>query len=250
MKFLRTILDDNTKIGHVVGIFIQMLIVLSLVSFSVETLPDLSAKFIYILKMTELVIVIIFTMEYLSRLVIAENKLKFIFSFYGMIDLLAILPFYLAKSFDLRSLRIFRLLRLVRALKLFRYTKAVTRLKNAFTDIKAELILFSVITMFVIYISAVGIYYFENAAQPKNFQSIFHSLWWAVATLTTVGYGDVFPITIGGRIFTFIMLMVGLGIIAVPTGLVASALTKSTEKDEGENTECQNINCIIHNKKE
>ncbi|MFH2006757.1 MAG: potassium channel family protein, partial [bacterium] len=76
--------------------------------------------------------------------------------------------------------------------------------------------------------------YFENAAQPKVFSSVFHSLWWAVATLTTVGYGDVYPVTVGGKIFTFLMLMVGLGIIAVPTGLVASSLTKAIELEHSE----------------
>ncbi len=77
-----------------------------------------------------------------------------------------------------------------------------------------------------------GIYYFEHQAQPEEFASIFHSLWWAVATLTTVGYGDVYPITTGGRIFTFVVLLIGLGIVAVPAGLLASALAKAREMDE------------------
>lgn len=77
-----------------------------------------------------------------------------------------------------------------------------------------------------------GIYYFENSAQPEQFKSVFHCLWWAVATLTTVGYGDVYPITIGGKIFTFFMLIIGLGIIAVPTALIASALTNTPDENE------------------
>lgn len=79
----------------------------------------------------------------------------------------------------------------------------------------------------MLYLSAVGIYYFEHQAQPELFQSVFHSLWWAVTTLTTVGYGDMYPITVGGRIFTFFVLMIGLGIVAVPTGLIASAMSKN-----------------------
>ena len=90
-------------------------------------------------------------------------------------------------------------------------------------------------TIMLLYVSAVGIYYFENTVQPEVFKSIFHSLWWAVATLTKVGYGDIYPITIGGKIFTFIMLMLGLGIIAVPTGLVASAMTKAIEGEKTSN---------------
>ena len=76
-----------------------------------------------------------------------------------------------------------------------------------------------------------GIYYFEREAQPEEFASVFHSLWWAVATLTTVGYGDIYPITAGGKVFTFFMMIIGMGIIAVPAGLVASALTKAKEME-------------------
>lgn len=77
----------------------------------------------------------------------------------------------------------------------------------------------------LLYLSAVGIYYFENEAQPEVFKSIFHSLWWALATLTTVGYGDIYPITVGGKIFTFFVLIIGVGIVAIPAGLIASAIT-------------------------
>ena len=88
--------------------------------------------------------------------------------------------------------------------------------------------------MILLYFAAIGIYYFEHDAQPAVFQSIFHSLWWAVTTLTTVGYGDMVPITPGGRFFTFLILLIGLGIIAVPAGLLASALNKVRREDEGE----------------
>ena len=83
----------------------------------------------------------------------------------------------------------------------------------------------------LIYPSAVGIYYFENEAQPEIFVSVFHSLWWSVVTLTTVGYGDVYPVTTGGKVFTFVVLIVGLGIVSVPAGLVASALSKAREME-------------------
>ena len=90
--------------------------------------------------------------------------------------------------------------------------------------------LFGICSMVLLYFSAVGIYYFEKEAQPEAFGSVFHSLWWAVATLTTVGYGDIYPVTVGGKVFTFFILMVGLGIVAVPTGLFASALSKAREE--------------------
>jgi voltage-gated potassium channel len=98
---------------------------------------------------------------------------------------------------------------------------------------KEQIILFMAITLVLIYFAAVGIYYFENEAQPEYFSSIFDSLWWSIITLTTVGYGDVYPITMGGRIFTFFILLIGLGIVAIPTGIISSSLTKVINLKEG-----------------
>jgi len=213
------------------------LIVLSIVTFSVETLPDLDTGTRGLLEITEVIIVIIFTLEYLLRLYVAEKKISYVLSFYGVVDLIAILPFYILSGVDLQSVRVFRMLRFFRAIKLFRYNKAMGRFLRAFTIIKEEIILFTVVTAMLLYLSAVGIYYFENEAQPEAFKSIFHSLWWAVATLTTVGYGDIYPVTIGGRIFTFFILMIGLGIIAVPAGLLASALSTVRMEDQDQEEE-------------
>jgi voltage-gated potassium channel len=143
-----------------------------------------------------------------------------------LIDLLAILPFYRTAGIDLRALRMFRLFRLFRALKLFRYSKALTRFQKAFISIREELLVFFSATCLLIFFLSVGIYYFENPVEPEAFKSVVHSMWWAVITLTTVGYGDIVPITVGGKIFTFFILMIGLAIVAVPTGLLTSAFTK------------------------
>lgn len=107
----------------------------------------------------------------------------------------------------------------------------MNRLRRALQSIKEELVLYVSLTLILLYISATGIYYFEYAAQPEQFKSIIHSLWWAVVTLTTVGYGDVYPITLGGRFFTFILLIIGLAIVAVPAGLLASALSQIERED-------------------
>jgi len=224
--------DSETTYGKAFAFTIQALIVLSLITFSVDTLSDLSDKTRNILSVIEVITVAIFTLEYISRIVVADRKLGFIFSFYGLIDLVAILPFYVASGLDLRAVRIFRLLRLVRILKLFRYNQAIRRFHRALIIAKEELILFSFVALILLYLSAVGIYYFEHQAQPEQFKSVFHGLWWAVATLTTVGYGDVYPITVGGKLFTFIILMVGLGVVAVPTGLVASALSQARNEEK------------------
>jgi voltage-gated potassium channel len=232
MNTLKQIIEKNDTVsGRLFDLFIQFLIILSLLSFSVDTLPDLNDNFKYFLKLLETSIVIIFTVEYLLRLIVAEKKIKFVLSFYGLIDLFAILPFYITTSLDLRSIRIFRLFRLFRIFKIFRYSRAIQRFRDAFFSIKEELVLFLLATGFLIYVSAVGIYYFENRAQPEQFKSIFHSLWWAVATLTTVGFGDIYPVTVGGKVFTFLILMIGLGIVAIPAGLIAAALTKTNGDD-------------------
>jgi voltage-gated potassium channel len=147
------------------------------------------------------------------------------------VDLLAVIPFYVSSGIDLRSIRIFRLFRLFRIFKLLKYNSAIDRLLHAFKDIKKELFIFLVATIFLLYVSSVGIYYFENAVQPEQFKSVFHSMWWAVATLTTVGYGDVYPITAGGKIFTTFIVFIGMGLVAVPTGLFASALSKTFKED-------------------
>ena len=233
IRAIKSIVEETiTPAGRAFDLFIQSMIVLSLVSFSIETLPNLTEKSIRTLNIIETITVIIFTIEYLLRLAVADRKIKFIFSFYGLIDLLAIMPFYIARGIDLRSIRIVRLLRLLRTFKIFRYSKALLRMKDALWSVKEEMILFLVATFFLLYISAVGIYYFENPAQPEQFKSIFHCLWWAIITLTTIGYGDVYPITLGGKIFTSIIAIIGIGVIAVPTGLLASALTKTRNDNE------------------
>jgi voltage-gated potassium channel len=232
-EFIKSFVEFNdNKLSRWFAFFIQALILVSLVTFSVETLPNLKPETRYLLRIIEIFCVVIFTVEYILRIYVADSKPRFIFSFFGLIDLLAILPFYLSFGVDLRSLRALRFLRLFRVLKLVRYNKAMNHFVRAMSSAKEQIFLFIFITMILIYFAAVGIYYFENEAQPEHFSSIFDSLWWAIITLTTVGYGDVYPITVGGKVFTFIILMIGLGIVAVPTGIISSALTGSVDKKE------------------
>lgn len=230
MKRLKRIVEtSDTRAGRAFDLAVQFLIVVSLVSFSIETLPDLPASYKRALDRVEAVCVVLFTAEYILRLSVSSKRIRFVASFFGIIDLLAILPFYLSPGLDLRVIRAFRLLRLFRILKLARYSKAMHRFYVALKLAKEELVLFVAMSGIVLYLAAVGIYYFENSAQPEIFKSIFHSLWWAVVTLTTVGYGDMCPVTTGGKAFTFVVLLVGLGLVSVPAGLVASALSKARE---------------------
>lgn len=232
-KVLYDIVEDNTtRNGKYFDFFIQGLILLSLVSFSLETIPDISENIISFLYFLEVFTVSLFSLEYLIRIWVSKKPVSYVFSFFGIIDLLAILPFFLVGFLDLRFLRAFRILRIFRALKIVRYNKAMKRFGLAFILVKEEIVLFFVCTIILIFITSAGIYYFENDAQPETFKSIFHSAWWSIVTLTTVGYGDIYPITLGGRIFTFFVLMIGVGLVTVPAGLVASALSKAREIEE------------------
>ena len=232
-EFLKKLTSVDSKPGRRFALFIQTLIVLSLVSFSWGTVPGLSPLTKSVLAWFELVAVAIFTAEYVLRVWAAEKKTVFIFSFYGLVDLAAILPFYLRFGIDLRSIRILRLLRLFRILKLLRYNQAMTRIRTAFVSIREELLIFMSATGMLLFLAAVGIYYCEHDRQPEAFSSIFACLWWAVTTLTTVGYGDTYPMTLAGKVFTFVILMLGLGVVAIPSGLMASALTNTKSLQEG-----------------
>ena len=229
--------EHDTPEGKIFDSVVQFLIIISLFTFSLETLPNLSERSQTLLNIAQVIVVFLFTIEYALRVYVADRKTGYIFSFYGIVDLLAILPFYLALGVDMRTLRALRLLRLFRLFKLARYNRAIDRFVNAFTIAREEIIIFAMVTIILLYLSATGIYYFEHEAQPELFASIFHSMWWAVVTLTTVGYGDMYPITVGGRIFTFIILIIGIGIVAIPAGLFASALNKVRRDEEDDEDE-------------
>ncbi|HTN50732.1 MAG TPA: ion transporter [Burkholderiaceae bacterium] len=205
---------------------IELLVIANLIALAFETLPSLSPFWRRAFWSFEVFCAAAYTVEYGVRLYLAKPRWKYATSFYGIIDLLAILPFYLITAFDLQAVRAFRLLRLLRLFKLVRYTQATRRIKRAFEIARDDLILFGVIALIVLYLAAIGIFHFEHDVQPDKFGSVFDALWWAVATLTTVGYGDIVPVTPGGRLFTFVVLVLGLGVIAVPSGLMASALSR------------------------
>ena len=232
---IRSIVDDNsTKSGKLFDYVIQILIILSLFAFAAETLPDNSSELVNFLHGFEILCIIVFSLEYLLRIIIAKKSFSYIFSFYGLIDFLAIIPYYLA-SFDLRFLRVFRVFRVFRAFRLTKYNKALERFRIAFKLVKEELYLFLIVIIILLFIVSAGIYFFENQAQPENFKSIFHSSWWSIVTLSTVGYGDVYPITLGGKIFTFFVLIIGIAVVTIPAGLVATSLSKAREIQEEEN---------------
>ena len=221
----RIIHTRETASGRFFDLVIQSFIIISVAIHALETVKALN-DYLNLLSIVENILLWVFVFEYFLRVYSAKKRLKFVFSFYGIVDVISIIPSILSHNLiDVRFLRVLRLLRVFRALKLVRYTKAMDRLKDAFSSIKEELIVFTLLTFISLYLSAAGIYFFENKAQPEVFSSIPASLWWAISTLTTVGYGDTYPITGGGKVFTTIILLLGLGVVSVPSALLASALS-------------------------
>ena len=230
---IRAALDGHHPVlGRSIALLLQALIIISMISIGVETLPDLPVEIRIWFAVEEAVIVAVFTVEYLLRIYAAERRLAYLTSFWGIIDLLAILPFYLALGLDLRAARALRLLRMLRILKLMRCHAASERIGRALRGCIEELVVFGIAALILLYCCSIMIYYFEHDAQPHLFASVFQSMWWAAITLTTVGYGDVYPVTPGGRAFTIVMLIIALGVIAVPTGIITSALSELRKHDK------------------
>lgn len=217
---------------------VLVLIVVSVVLMSSSTVPGLSPSSRTALAALEFVIIVLFTIEYGLRIVTAPSRWAYVRSFYGIIDLLALLTFYVTLVWvgmiDLRAVRALRLLRVFGAFEFARYTAATARIGKALKYARDEAMVFLFATLVLLYIAAMGIHHFESEAQPEKFDSVFHSLWWAVVTLTTVGYGDTYPITVGGRMWTFAVLLLGMGLVAVPAGLIASGLSRAIEDERAE----------------
>ena len=175
---------------------------------------------------------LVFTVEWCLRIRRAENWKKYAFSFFGIMDFLAILPLWLLTGFDLKALRAFRLFRLVRATgKLAGRGTAVAKLVRAFNFAKDEAGALFLGTAVIIVTTGLGMYHLEHRAQPEVFSSALDGLWWSVITLTTVGYGDVYPITAGGKILATVALFAGIGVIGAACGIMADALREATASE-------------------
>ena len=228
--------------------FIVILISLNVVSVFIETF-DLSVYLNNFLRKFEIFSIIIFTIEYILRLWTSTllypdknsfiARVKYIFSFMAIIDLLSILPFYLPFFFnvDLRVLRALRLVRLLRIFKANRYTHAIQKVLFVIKNKSTELISSIFVIFILMLISSVLMYSVESPVQPEVFKNGFSGLWWAVATFTTVGYGDIYPITSIGRFLSAIIALLGIGLVAVPTGIVSSGFMEAnSEENEDENS--------------
>lgn len=235
--------NEGDRASKLFDVFIILLICLNVTLLIVDTfnIPKELKKIFHII---ETISVIIFTVEYALRiwtsnlLYPAYSKpkalLKYIFSFMAIIDLLAILPFYLpiVISTDLRVLRLLRILRLFRLFKLNRYTSAFETIAEVLKSKSNELLSSIFVVGLLILISSVIMYNIENAVQPDVFQNAFSGLWWSVAAFTTVGYGDIVPITIAGQILSIFISVLGIGMVAVPTGIISAGFIEHLEKEK------------------
>ena len=218
--------DIKDKYAIAIDVIIYSIIFIDIIDHALMTVESMQ-QYAHYFHAWDHVPLTIFSIEYILRVYSNPKRLKFIFSFWGIIDLLAIIGLYGAGPYILREIRALRFI------SLFKYEPAAMNIISAFREIKKELTYFSMMALFMLYVSAVGVYYFENPTNSENFPDIFQSLWWAVVTLTTVGYGDISPVTHGGQIFAGIIIMIGLGIFAVPTGLIAGAFSDIFKKNKG-----------------
>ncbi|PLX37218.1 MAG: cyclic nucleotide-binding protein [Hyphomicrobiales bacterium] len=214
------------------------LIVINLISVALETVPEYSAKHHKLFLAVEIFSVILFSLEYAARVWVADEfttlrhlrpslaRLRYMVSPWAVIDLLAIMPFFIGFLFPVTDLRMLRVFRLVRFLKLVRYSIGIRSLASAIESEKRALLGSLVIILGVVLMAASVIHIVEHQAQPEKFGSIPASMWWAIATLTTVGYGDVVPITASGKFIAGVVMLLGYGMFALPIGIVATAFAR------------------------
>ncbi|MCH5296346.1 MAG: ion transporter [Ruminococcus sp.] len=234
--------NPNDFASRIFDTFIITLIIVNLIIIIVETFSipnDLQT----VLNYAETISVIIFSAEYILRVWTADSlyprksplkaRIKYIFSFMALIDLLAILPFYLPLfiPIDLRVLRTVRVIRLLRIFKINRYTNALNTIGQVFKNKASQLISSIMVVGLLMIISSVLMYNIENSVQPGAFSNAIETMWWTVTTLTTVGYGDVYPITASGKILATIISFLGIGMVAVPTGIITAGFSELLRTD-------------------
>ena len=246
--------DENDLASNIFDGVIISLIIINVIAIIADTFdfPDVvTMVFHYI----EVVSVIIFSAEYILRVWTSDlihpempswkARLRYVFSPMALIDLLAILPFYIPFiiPIDLRILRMLRIIRLFRVFKFNRYTNAMQTISAVLKKKKSQLISSLIIVFLLMLMAAVLMYNIESDAQPDAFSNAFDALWWAVATLTTVGYGDIYPVTVLGKFLSAVIALLGIGLVAIPTGIISSGFMECIEKtatDTAEDQEKQN----------
>ncbi|MDR2517702.1 MAG: potassium channel family protein [Spirochaetaceae bacterium] len=223
-------------------IAIIILIILNIIAVTAASFDAFANSHLLLLHRFEVVSIIIFSIEYLLRVWTAEYKfpnskipnIRFVFSAGAIIDLAAILPFYLpfVTGLDLRFLRVLRLLRMFRIFRLGRYSEAMAIIGKVLKKEKEKLITTIILTVIMIFVASTIMYYVESPAQPEVFKNIIETTWWSIATFTTIWLGDVYPITIAGKICGGIISLPGIMLIALPSGIICSGFMDELNKEK------------------
>jgi len=229
------IYGTDTPSGRLFDIILIMTIFLSIIFVLVESVPEYSSRYRSIFFTAEWIFTILFTIEYILRIYCIRLASSYIFSFYGIIDLLSIIPSYMSLIFPaasvLRVIRVLRVLRAFRVLKLVQYVGETESLAKALIASKRKIFIFLFYVLNIVVILGSLMYLIEG--EDAGFDSIPRSIYWAIVTLTTVGYGDISPNTSIGQGVAAIVMIIGYSIIAVPTGIVSSELNNISKKRKG-----------------
>ena len=236
--------DEGYLPSKIFDIIIMILILESIVSVVLSTFSNIPSSINFVISKLETFSIIIFSVEYILRIWTSDllypskgkiqSRIKYMFSFMALVDLLAILPFYIPfiTNVDLRMLRLIRMIRMIRIFKLNRYTKSLSVVGKVLSRKKDQLVSSISVVFILMLISSILMYYFEHDAQPNVFENAFSGLWWAIATLTTVGYGDIYPITVAGKIISAMIALLGIGLVAVPTGIISAGFSEEIEEQK------------------
>lgn len=236
-RILETSAGKRRGLSLLFNLVLITIITLNAIAIVLHTVPDYSRRFARLFQDFELFSVVFFSIEYVLRVwVCVENdkyhqpfwgRIRYVFSANGIIDFLAIFPFYFSLfATDLGVVRILRLFRIFRLFRISRYSQAYRVIQHVLIDKKEELVLSISFVIFMLIIISSVMYYVEHPAQPNSFSSIPATMWWGVTAMTTVGYGDIHPITPLGKFLGGISAIVGIGLFALPTGILVSGFNE------------------------
>lgn len=227
-RLYHIIFEHNTKAGKRFDVVLLWLILISVMVVIAESIPEVHLAFFPVFYTVEWFFTIIFTIEYMLRIWSSPKPLKYIFSFWGLIDLMAIMPTYLGMLFSgyhyLQTVRIFRLLRVFRILRLVRFSREAQFLLNALRASSYKIGVFILTVLSIVTLLGTLMYVIEGS--ERGFTSIPQSIYWAIVTVTTVGFGDIVPQTVVGKLLSSLAMIIGYAIIAVPTGIITVELSK------------------------
>lgn len=241
------IYGTHTPAGRLFDIILLVVILFSVIVVMLESIKEFDTKYHTFFDISEWVVTILFTIEYILRLVCVKKPMKYVFSFYGIVDLLSTIPkylsFFLVGSQYLAALRALRLLRIFRILKLVRFLGESNNLLKAINESRTKIFVFVFSVLVISVILGTVMYLVEGP--EHGFNSIPHSIYWTIVTLTTVGYGDISPQTALGQLIATVIMIIGYGIIAVPTGIVSAEYTAARKKDQYDNRSCSSCGADV-----